>query len=810
MKVQPLPIVPVLALLAACTGDAAFDPIASIEQQLSGREGKIDFDVDAPWRVEPVVEADGSLDYGAVPIQITISDAHLAGLDDYVRLGNLIDVTVQQHIATPNPATAYPPEARVYGVDDLAEIEVEGGPWPYTGLDDAEERTRPLHVLCEPWKGQNCANAANVGASAKWYALAWYDINEIDTNLQAGGDVPLEVTVRVEAQLEEGEDYGEITLRGFLQVHLGEAPLPTFGREWVYGDLHYHSQGTHNEGESGHPFRGVVRAMGTMGLGFVFATDHASYSEQLIDLDIDSVDRISEYAVYDIDMLWDGLRDLSPERYRYAIERIHDSSNGANRAAADNEGGIELQTMRQSGVLPRIFLGAEVDAAPETRNRKEIKFGNAGTFSIGKLCSGVPDSIEVLVHIFLPSFECEDDLFTEKSPQAYWVKDWQGTGIARSRQHVLQIPWAADPEGFVPSRTSTWGGASRSIGDVLSAVGRDGVSFLAHPVASADEPEPGPAIVPYSEYALRKAFNEPTMIGLQIWNGDGRLESTSDDFGFNNSGSFSALDDNGRGDCSDSPIQNCTLELSPTGHPGNWMWEWGRSTTPTYGPMEEPFAPSDESYGLYYALHQGAFTWDKMNLWGMKPGAVSWLPNGDPRRMFASGGSDAHGDFNYRRSGYFFGTEKTTTTAIGTPRNLVDLGRSADVGNNPNPALYSLAMEELSQPTDVTQGGVTGALSAGRFSVTDGPALRIVIDKNRNGLIDDADVPMGGIAHLYGEDSIPLLVEWKSTPEFGPVDQIHLYVGVGVTGDNGRVYSRQPWRALAFRSNGCSSQDIPW
>ena len=47
---------------------------------------------------------------------------------------------------------------------------------------------------------------------------------------------------------------------------------------------------------------------------------------------------------------------------------------------------------------------------------------------------------------------------------------------------------------------------------------------------------------------------------------------------------------------------------------------------------------------------------------------------GQPRRMFAAGGSDAHGDWNYRREGYFFGTAEVDSTAMGTPRNLVYVG----------------------------------------------------------------------------------------------------------------------------------------
>ncbi len=94
-----------------------------------------------------------------------------------------------------------------------------------------------------------------------------------------------------------------------------------------------------------------------------------------------------------------------------------------------------------------------------------------------------------------------------------------------------------------------------------------------------------------------------------------------------------------------------------------------------------------------------------------------------------------------------------------------------------------------------TQEQVVATLQAGRFSVTDGPALRIAIDRNRNGVIDDGDTPMGGIVELYGEDTLPVVVEWQSTAEFGPVTDVQLHVGVhagsGVDDRHARTYAVQ-------------------
>src|ERR1041384_2667393 len=49
---------------------------------LSGLEGTFEFACDAPWRMEPSAGADGRVEYGAIPVQISIHDAMHAGLDN--------------------------------------------------------------------------------------------------------------------------------------------------------------------------------------------------------------------------------------------------------------------------------------------------------------------------------------------------------------------------------------------------------------------------------------------------------------------------------------------------------------------------------------------------------------------------------------------------------------------------------------------------------------------------------------------------------------------------------------------------------
>ena len=164
-----------------------------------------------------------------------------------------------------------------------------------------------------------------------------------------------------------------------------------------------------------------------------------------------------------------------------------------------------------------------------------------------------------------------------------------------------------------------------------------------------------------------------------------------------------------------------------------------------------------------------------MNLWGLDPAKRPGWTNGEPRRVFMAGGSDAHGDFNFRRTGYVVGWTGANDSRIGSPRNLVDVGleRPKTVGNTQT----------------IGQNQVVDGLRSGRFVVTDGPIVRIAVDMNGNNVIDDGDVPMGALAD-YGCE-VPLLVEWKSTEEFGKVKRVDLYVGAYRAGYQSRVYAPQ-------------------
>jgi hypothetical protein len=814
-------------------------------QALAGREGKLEFAIDAPWRLEPV-GFPGNWDHGAIPITISVHDANMMNADgDYSSIGDFLSLEIEE-------SSPHGTATRSVAFEELREVEAVWGAWQYN------TSTRPPNAVCEPASGDDCSNLESLANTSAWHATYWY---VPQTRPVAGDNVELGVELRVRAGLHvqvqgpNGADLesgpGTLRLKEHLKVHYAEAPLPRFGDGWLYGDLHYHSENTDNEGEAGYGYRSTLRAMGSLGMDFAFATEHASNSRQVTDIDIDTSPK--EYG---------ALRDMSPERFRYGLDKLHGTS-GANTSVLTNPGGRLAQNIRGRAVAPQIYLGGEVDAIPEVVSNDigVVTYGNGKQFDLNDLvfAAGSPvdiDPTEVLV----------------RGPSGgYGVRSWAGGTREFTRQHLVYMPYSAtDRDGFVGSNTTDAGGASRWFGDIASSISQHGSAFLAHPMNAVGEDSRGitdfgPDMFPYTDWQLSQAFASPGILGLQLWNENVRLRTDIGEGDSFNTASFdrslsSGGTETGRseGICTKSPsgALECLVEIQPAHDTQGFQWQY--SGTPTYNTSGDSFTTEKSKGGLYSDLHHGTFVLDRMLRDGLNPAktaGLAWLPQGEPRRVFLAGGSDAHGDLNFRREGYFFGTNEVSSTAMGTPRNLVfagapraeppprqtqpgndtigpassstTLGTGATLGTSatlsrsaslstslsssasvapalsfsatakggagvptdPQPGNGELAPPDSTRPTvRYGQSQVVDALRSGNFAVTDGPALRIVIDRNTNGIIDDQDVPMGGIANLYTEQNLPLLVEWKSTAEFGPVASIDLYVG-SVAGSQGRTYA---------------------
>lgn len=774
-----------------------------------------------------------------------------------------------------------------FGIGDFHEIEILRGTWhPETSAYDrfdygeepavapgderwpeASQNVGVTQELCRFYKGENC--------NTDWfsnlvYASEWHGTIFVPVAGTFGDDEKLKVVVKVEV---EGGEFDRKLLT-YLNVHLGDAPLPTFGSDWAYGDLHYHSQGTDNDGEAGYSYRGALHAMNAIGLDFAFATDHMSNSRQLNYGEVSALDVAANYIT---GLLWWGehnmqpftflgeedvanteagyypfkwgLRDMSPARWAFnhtilngSEDNIYTGFRGANSAA---ERGYD-NYLNQDGKLdlPQMFLGGEVDVIPEVggkySNGSYIADPVAGIVHNGRMhlqdiCADIPTDMngglinlkEYLVQHGEANFrwvtypnpadamicDYQTDL-TEAAPSGggYLVKDIQGPGINYARQHLLHLP-ATDnsPYDGVMSNTTEYGGASRRLSDLISTEfdnKQKGYFYLAHPVNYASGKgmgRVGPDIVPYSEKQLQTAFQSQYFLGLESWNEDDRLASHMFAKNWDQDGCPSGdyqcgvdfYDENGQAiyrparETGDQPRvkdeHEQYLDFTPyVDLEGKVLWD---------------DLNLDWSYekGVGYRMREiiaGIELWDYMNLWGInlkETWDVPWLQYGEPRRVWLSGGSDGHGDFNHRREGYFFGTSGINDTAIGKPRNLVQVGL---------PSGEPATVNGLSG-TAWSQSQIVEGLKSGEYVVTDGPIVRMTIDVNKNGAVDSGDIPMGGYLPNVLCDTVDVIVEWRSTEEFGGVEDIYLVIGAA---DNWLHHKAQRYVSESFMTESRDEQ----
>src|SRR6185503_14354607 len=229
-------------------------------------------------------------------------------------------------------------------------------------------------------------------------------------------------------------------------------------------------------------------------------------------------------------------RDMNDQRWRAMRSWLNDRPSGAN---------AELMMAAGPHRAARMFLGGEVDVVPEISAEERalgvLRYGNGKVFVWGSACTDLPDEIQSSVD-FTTNIVCHsaDDLVKE-APEGgrFKLKDMQGLGDASfyGRQHMVHLPTdGARVDGFVSSRTSEWGGATRRLvghdpvngtrNGVLVEdyeVANKGYAFLAHPTVAPSGKgmgRIGPDVIPYSDVQLRTAFESPSVLGLQLWNED--------------------------------------------------------------------------------------------------------------------------------------------------------------------------------------------------------------------------------------------------------------------------------------------------
>jgi hypothetical protein len=795
-----------------------------------GVEGTMEYAIDAPWRIEPAALVDGVAVYDAIPITISIHDVDLIGRDHdyldsdlrqvYMRLGRVCSVIVRQRAAEDGPGDDPSGPSAEFPAAALEEMEYTFGRWPAPGDPD---QGIPHHELCRAWAGEDCALISRLPGTSDWFGSLRYP----PVGAGAGGSLSLQVEVRVAR--DPDSDCADLSSPDFIRlinemrIDLAPEGLPRFGPDWLYGDLHYHSQGTDNEGESGHSYRGVLRAMGPMGLDFAFATEHASNSPQIIDVDAELGD------IFDIEWPPDetrlGLRDMSATRFSF-LDDLLNLGGGANQEAAAITTAGPAEPAARLRPVPQLFLGGEVDLIPElppdTHFGDSIPWGNGQTWNTDNLCFGNIDILGIV------DINCESLGYhlleqTATDPEAVLVDDVQAFSVDFGRHHIVYLPRTAAREAFVRSDTGPYGGAHRRFKEMRSEIEAHGYFFAAHSFSHYERDgfltDPGPTDIPWTDHMYDQVWRSSAFLGLQFWNEDARLKNDVEKWSATTLGPGDPLfvhpafcapgilicptpgDDIGY-ERYDSHILGIPYALLPVQNAqagfGTGLFHLDVTPPKTGRWQKHPL-------GVEEKLHHGAFTLDRLNHWGLdirKTLDLSWLPDFlAPRRLFMAGGSDAHADLNYRRTGYLVKTETINDDALGKPRNLVDAGPARGPELARGPGLDPVQVHSQDQVAD--------ALAAGRFSITDGPALRIAVDRNGDGAIDPGDAAMGEVVRLGPDRRLPLLIEWKSTPEFGAVRWVDLYVGARSSAADFAAAAHEDGRTYAPVYPGVLHPSIP-
>jgi len=136
------------------------------------------------------------------------------------------------------------------------------------------------------------------------------------------------------------------------------------------------------------------------------------------------------------------------------------------------------------------------------------------------------------------------------------------------------------------------------------------------------------------------------------------------------------------------------------------------------------------------------------------PSLREWKEKGALRKFFILGGSDAHMDFNYAfRPHMAFLIHYLHDNAFGKVRTLAYLPKS--------------------NGQVLTEENLYRAFRNGNALATDGPVALFSLRPEKGA----KTYRLGDTVTLEPGDALDLTLEWKSTPEFGPIQTINLYLG---------------------------------
>ena len=312
--------------------------------------------------------------------------------------------------------------------------------------------------------------------------------------------------------------------------------------------------------------------------------------------------------------------------------------------------------------------------------------------------------------------------------------------------HMLAYPSETDPFSlpFIGDGDGDLSSTSVSIDVALSNLyNADGFAYAAHPFATED-----------------KLPSFPVDGG--IWNlADGGFPNNGNNFpntGGNiiandlslNSDVFSAEPDKLLKDALvGGQIWNCRVNLNVSGTSGNELDAWdvlGNSS---------PLSQADTASMSYHIkkFRQGQEIVNYINQLGLS------LKNQDSTyknwKMFFSGGSDAHGSFNFSNTGNFAGFGGIDDNAVGKINTLVYCPEGP--GDN---------------GTNILKG-----LREGNITMSDGPILTLGISDDGNNYSNEIIMGQDTLVNLLKLDDYYLNFNYTTTQEFGDVSYLKFIVG---------------------------------
>ena len=312
--------------------------------------------------------------------------------------------------------------------------------------------------------------------------------------------------------------------------------------------------------------------------------------------------------------------------------------------------------------------------------------------------------------------------------------------------HMLAYPSYDDPFSlpFIGDGDGDLSSTSVSIDDALANIfSVDGFAYASHPFATEDKLP----VIP---------------VDGGIWNlGDAGFPTNGADFPAtggsiiaNDLGLFSDVLSAESGKLIKDAlvggqIWNCRVNLNVSGTSGNEVDGWDVMANST------AMSQTDTASMSYHLkkFRQGQEIVNHINKLGLV------MKNSDDSfqnwKMYFSGGSDAHGSFNFSNTGNFAGFGGVDDNAVGKINTLV----------------------YCPEGTGENGKNILKGLRNGNITMSDGPVLTAGISSNGDNAVNELIMGQDGVIDVFNIDDYYLNLNYSSTQEFGEVTYLMLALG---------------------------------